>query len=429
MSCIAPRAVLALALPALVGCTQTLSFDGLTGGKTDSDAGADASADAGTDAKPQCEWQLSEETRFTTQGRPFALDVADLDGNGTPDVVLAENDALADVEYASVEVMLNRGERKFEGWYTASKNSAQGGSMITRGIAAGDVDKDGVSDSVQSFASFDDDSGSVDLDLGVGDGKLDWQGIWTFAKGDDVALGDFDGDGWLDAAVTSLTAPDGYADEKLFLFWNDTKGSFELPVAYEPTSVFTKTIREVLTADLDADGLSDVVLSSWGDATLRVLLGSSDRGMFGRPEIAVGSAPNGIAAADFDGDGKLDLAVVNNGDFTVSILHGAGDGTFDSETPISVGKDLQPIVAADLDHDSDIDLAVGGHDEIFTLSNRGDGSFEEAVSHPFDGFTSRFAAADFDADGRVDLALSNLSRNSFSVYWSDCSSGTASVTP
>lgn len=414
------RVLACLLVPALGGCTQSLSFDGLSGGKTESDAGSDAGSDATSDAGPKCSWQLSEETRFTTQGRPFALDVADFDGDGKTDVVLADNDAFGDIEYAIVEVQLNRGARKFEDWYTASKNSSPGGSMITRGIAAGDVDKDGSPDAVQVFSSFDDESGSVDLDLGVGDGKLDWQGIWTFAKGDDVALGDFDGDGWLDAAASSLTAPGGYADEKLFLFWGDGHGSFDLPIAYEPSTVFTKTVREVFSADLDDDGRDDVVLSSWGDATLQILLGSGDRGMFQRPEVAVGSAPTGIAAADFDRDGKLDLAVVNNGDFTVSILHGAGDGGFDGETPVSVGKNLQPIVAADLDDDGDADLAVGGQQEIFTLRNRGDGSFEEPVSHAFDGTASRFASADFDADGRMDLALSNLSRDSFSVYWSDC---------
>jgi hypothetical protein len=398
---------LLLLLPTLTGCTAALSFDGLAGGEVEP-------------GKTDCEWQLSEETRFTTQGRPFTLDLGDFDKDGAMDVVLAENDAFGDTQYAIVEVQLNRGQRSFEGWYTASKNSSPGGSMITRGIAAGDVDKDGLPDAVQIFSSFDDDSGSIDLDLGLSDGRLDWQGIWTFAKGDDIAVGDFDGDGWLDAVASSLTAPGGYADEKLFFLWGDGEGSFLLPVAYEPSGIFTKTIREVATADFDADGLTDVVVSSWGDSTVQILLGSSDRGMFQRPAVAVGSAPTGLGSADFDGDGKLDLAVVDNGDYGVSVLFGTGDGGLERETPISIGKDLAPLVAADLDHDGDTDLAIGGHDEVFTLSNQGDGSFGEPESHPFDGTPGRSAAADFDADGRIDLAFSNLSRNSFSVYWSDC---------
>lgn len=401
------RPCLLLLVPTLTGCTAALSFDGLAGGEVEP-------------GQTECHWKLSEETRFTTEGRPFTLDVADFDGNGTTDVVLAENDAFSDIQYAIVEVQLNRGQRAFEGWYTASKNSAPGGSMITRGIAAGDVDKDGVPDAVQIYSSFDDDSGSIDLDLGVGDGRLDWQGIWTVAKGDDVAVGDFDGDGWLDAAASSLTAPAGYAGEQVLLLWGDGKGSFLSPVAYDPSGIFTKTIREVATADFDADGLSDVVVSSWGDSTVQLLLGSADRGMFLRPAVSVGSAPTGLGAADFDGDGKLDLAVVDNGDLNVSILFGTGDGGFERETLLTIGKNLAPLVAADLDHDGDADLAVGGHDQIFTLLNQGDGSFGEPESHPFDGTPGRSAAADFDADGRIDLAFSNLSRDSFSVYWSDC---------
>jgi hypothetical protein len=399
--------VLSCLLPALTGCTASLSFDGLSGGEVEP-------------KQQPCTWQLSEETRFPTSGLPFSLATADFDRDGKPDVVLAENEVFDDIWYAITEVHLNRGDREFEDWYSHSKNSAEGGSMPTRGTATGDVDADGVPDVVQVYSSFDDESGSVDLDYGLGDGRLDWKGIWTFAKGDDIAVGDFDGDGWLDAVASSLTAPGGYADEKLFFFWSDGQGSFESPVAYSPSKSFTKTIREIAVADLDGDGLSDVLVSSWGDATIRVLLGSSDRGMFQRPEVAVGSAPTGLVGADFDGDTKVDLAVVNNGDFTVSILFGTGDGGFAGETPISVGKNLQPIVATDLDADGDVDLAVGGQDEMFTLSNRGDGSFDGAVAHSFDGTVSRFDAADFDGDGRNDLALSNLSRESFSVYWSEC---------
>jgi hypothetical protein len=85
-----------------------------------------------------------------------------------------------------------------------------------------------------------------------------------------------------------------------------------------------------------------------------------------------------------------------------------------------VGKDLKPLLAVDLDGDADVDLAVGGQGEIFTLLNEGDGNFGEPQSHAMDGTPNRSAAADFDGDGSMDLAFSNLSRDSFSVFWSDC---------
>lgn len=401
------RVALLLWLANVAGCSQYLPFDELS----------ERQPDAGS----ACDWQLSAETRFPTSGRPYALDVGDFDGDGSVDIVLAVNDHFSDVDYATIETQLNRGSRTFEDWYEASKNSAPGGSMITRGLSAGDVDADGVPDAVMSYASFDSDDGSFDLNRGVGDGKLDWDGIWTLPKGDDVALGDFDGDGWLDAAAIALTDDGGYADERLFLLWGDGQGSFEMPVEYSPSGVFTKTLREMAVADLDADGLADLVLSSWGDGTVHVLRGTSDRGMHALPPVQVGSAPWGLAAADFDRDGKLDLAVANNLDFTVSVLFGTGDGRLERETPISVGKDLKPLIAVDLDGDQDVDLAVGGQGEIFTLGNHGDGSFADPRSHAMDGTPSRSAAADFDADGYVDLAFSNLSRDSFSVFWSGCS--------
>ncbi len=399
------RAALLLPLLSLAGCSAYLPFDDLSGGKT---------------AEGSCSWNLSDETRFSTVGNPFSLDVADFDKDGVSDVVLAENDTFADVAYATTQVQLNRGDRSFEGWYEASKNSNPGGSMITRGMAAGDVDKDGIADAVQSYASYDSDSGSFDLNVGIGDGRLDWDGIWTVPRPDDVALGDFDGDGWLDGAVSALTNDQGYADEKLYLLWGDGAGSFELPVEYSPSSVLTKTIREIHSADFNGDGRADLVLASWGDSSVQVLLGTLDRGMYQLASVAVGTAPTGLAAADFDADQKLDLAVVNNNDFTVSILFGTGDGNLERETPISVGKNMQPLVAVDLDQDGDADLAIGGQNEIFTLLNNGDGSFAEPESHAMDGTPGRSAAADFDQNGLPDLAFSNLSRSSFSVFWSEC---------
>jgi hypothetical protein len=401
-----PRVAMLLALLPLAGCSAYLPFEELSEG----DAGG-----AGA-----CGWQLSVETRFPSDGRPYALAVADFDSDGTDDVVLAENDAFGDIDYAITEVQLARAGRNFEDWYIASKNSSPGGSMITRGIATGDVDADGIADVVQSFASYDSDDGSVDLDLGLGDGRLDWQGIWTVPRPDDVALGDFDGDGWLDAAVIALTTDQGYADEKLQLLWGDGQGSFALPIVFTPSGVLTKTLREMLSSDLNGDGRDDLVLSSWGDASVQVLLGTADRGMNQLAPVAVGTAPHGLAAADFDRDGKRDLAVVNNGDYTVSVLYGTGDGGFERETPIGVGKNLEPLLAVDLDRDDDLDLVVGGQDEIFTLENAGDGSFAEPESHGMDGVPGRFAASDFDGDGWADLAFSNLSRDSFSVFWGEC---------
>lgn len=402
--CLAELGVACAFAAALSGCSMVLPIDELSGGET----------------SHECAWSLSDETRFTTAGRPYALDVADFDRDGVVDVALAENDSAADVDYATTEVQLGKGGRKFESWYVASKNSAPGGSMVTRGIAVGDVDKDGIPDAVQTFGSYATDDGSVDLNLGLDNGRLDWNGIWTVAEPDDAAVGDFDGDGWLDAVVVALTDQQGYADEKLFLLWGDGKGSFELPKEYLPADVFTKTIREVSVADLNADGRTDIVLTSWGDGALHVLLGTQDRGLSHRAEVQVGSAPWGLAARDFDADGKLDVACVNENDFTVSLLFGTGDGELVRETPITVGKGLQHLVATDLEGDGDADLVLGGEKQIVTLRNRGDGTFETPVSHPFDGTASRFAARDLDADGTADLVLSNLGRESFSVFWGSC---------
>ena len=63
----------------------------------------------------------------------------------------------------------------------------------------------------------------------------------------------------------------------------------------------------------------------------------------------VGDTPWSATVGDFNGDGLLDLAVANYSDATVSILLGNGDGTFTAapNSPITVTFDPESLVVAD----------------------------------------------------------------------------------
>src|SRR4051794_34787702 len=115
------------------------------------------------------------------------------------------------------------------------------------------------------------------------------------------------------------------------------------------------------TADLNGDGVEDVVVSHLGAAdgspngTLGVLLGDADATF--RPVAVYASGATGatsVAAADLDGDGVPDLIVGNTGSASgqagsaVTVLLGNGDGTFQAAVGYSSSGSGPSIAIADV---------------------------------------------------------------------------------
>jgi hypothetical protein len=198
--------------------------------------------------------------------------------------------------------------------------------------------------------------------LGYGKGAFSSAGdFFTPVNGSaaSVAVGDFNGDGKLDAAVAMgiLFTKNPYSALAVSLGNGD--GTF-IQAGGSPMSV-GQSLSAIVAGDFNGDGKLDLaVTDSSGNAVL-VLLGNGD-GSFQSPiTIPVGNGPVAIVAGDFNNDGKLDLAVANSGDNTVTLLLGDGDGTFlpASGSPYAVGKSPSSIAAADFNGDGKLDLAVG----------------------------------------------------------------------
>jgi hypothetical protein len=121
--------------------------------------------------------------------------------------------------------------------------------------------------------------------------------------------------------------------------------------------------------DFNGDGKLDLAVTDYTLNAVLVLLGNGD-GTFQAPiSMAVGDAPAGMVVGDFNDDGKLDLATANYGDGTVTLLLGNGDGTFkpSSGSPYIVGNSPYVIVAADFNGDGKLDLAVNSSSGVSIL--------------------------------------------------------------
>jgi len=195
-----------------------------------------------------------------------------------------------------------------------------------------------------------------------------------------VAVGDFNGDGALDLAVTNFN----FASVSVLLGLGD--GTFadarRFGVGSDPDSV--------AVGDFNGDGVLDLAVANYGtpprflDGSVSVLLGNEDGTFAAQRRFGVGSRPFSIAVGDFNGDGKPDLAVANSGtspnypDSSISVLLGLGDGTFADERRFGVGSNPDSVAVGDFNGDGALDLAVangGSYDVAILLNNtRSEGS-------------------------------------------------------
>jgi len=298
-------------------------------------------------------------------------------------------------------------------------------------VATGDFNGDGKQDVVVANGGDTSRSnpGGMSVFLGKGDGTFQPAIAVNAGKNPiSVAVGDFNGDGKLDLVVAdSGDRPNGVVSVLL----GNEDGTFQLPL---PTSVGHAPFN-IAVGDFNGDGKLDLAVSDFGNTApgdfgaTYVLIGKGD-GTFQPPvALSAGENPVTLVAADFNGDGRLDLAVADQHDPStidhggVSILLGNGDGTFQAAQFVGISWFPTSITAGDLNGDGKPDLVLSGFVSAFGLSSNvlnvmlGDGSGNFTLQSftvgrttsgsGADIFPLSVAIADFDGDGKVDVAEIN----------------------
>jgi len=268
-----------------------------------------------------------------------SIAVGDFNGDGKLDLVLTSPGD------NSVVVMLGDGTGHF------GAPASYGVSSAPAYVTVGDFNGDGKLD----LATANPGDGTVSVLLGDGSGGFGAASNYTIgcsscgSQPHGIAIGDFNGDGKLDMAVTTNTT-----SANVYILLGNGDGSFNIN---GPTNAGGINPQAIVAGDFNGDGILDLVTADYGNSSITIALGKGN-GTFVGPKtttlFAGGGTPNSLAVGDFNGDGKLDLAVVNLAS-SIAVLPGRGDGTFGTATTYAAGLPIQ-LAVGDFNGDGRLDL-------------------------------------------------------------------------
>jgi hypothetical protein len=249
-----------------------------------------------------------------------------------------------------------------------------------------------------------------------GDGFITFEDFDAFVGAFESGLpsSDFNGDGFLtfddfDVFVQTF---------ELGCVLPDGGPMFPGPVVYETG----QNPFAVAVGDLDGDGFLDLAVANAGSSssygtTVSVLRNLGNGSFAARVDYQTGYRPTSVAIGDLDGDGKPDLVAANylgdNLPGSVSVLRNLGNGTFANAVNFRTGTNPYTVAIGDLDDDGRLDLVTANSysSTISILRNTSSGGGNVSFAAKVDSATSAYAFSvaigDLDGDGRSDLAVAN----------------------
>ncbi len=358
--------------------------------------------------------------------------LADVTGDGRLDVLVLGESGTAWVHAA------------LPGGVFAPAVASEIANAFFKTTATGDFNGDSHAD--LAHLTFTDDGLNVGVALGSSDGQVIASTSALFAMhakspGAEVVDADADGSDDLVSPLVDL----GTGEDFLGVALSGDGTIHETTAVPMPGNI---NVGELDSADIDGDGLEDVIWYSWyeaaesaagmvaeaSDAPVGVLrfLDSQGNGTFAPAGVqaALGVVPGNfgyhfaVHAADVNTDGYLDVVVLLSRDPFVEGGPMSGElgvylGTTDPFVfaPLEVSpapKLARASTPVDLDADGHLDLAIihdGAHGDVFMAMGRGDGSF--AFPMPLEtpdslGSTSHVVLADLNGDSLLD-ALATFS--------------------
>lgn len=313
---------------------------------------------------------------------PLSVAVGDFDHNGALDLVTANSSS------GTLSLLLGNGDGTFRSHIDLTVGGAP------RAVAVGDFNGDGRLDVVAAQQL----SNTVSVLLGHGDGTFARPLVFA-ASGqnftpESMVLSDVNGDGKLDLVIKSVSVLESDAFQLGVLLGNGD-GTFRAPLlgAAQPDGS-----GDIALGDFDHDGRIDVaVADQLGASTgnLSVFAGNGDgtfQSLIRLDLLTGGNDPLGVAAADLNGDGLVDLIAANASSSTVGVLLNA------SSAPAPAGTTTTTLGTS-------APTAVFGQTVLLTASVSSPSGVPVGTVTFFDG-TTVLGTASVNGAGQATLAVS-----------------------
>ena len=231
-----------------------------------------------------------------------------------------------------------------------------------------------------------------------------------------LVASDLDGDLYQDLLVISRD------NGKIFWFENDGNGNYALPITITTKVAF---IRSVVTADLNNDGLPDIISASLDKIAWYKNLGN---GLFS-DQILISDKEDfykEVIAVDFNLDNQIDIISAGK---DIVWYKNQGDESFSNPLRIAEEVSGNGVLAKDIDNDTDLDILYYGNstkDEnkrgFWLLKNSGNNLFNQITDIGFTrssnsislvSETGQMQVEDLNNDNKLDVVTST-----FGLYWS-----------